>query len=75
MSTEKINNYIYVLAVAKRARQLLKGEKPLISCEDYHPIKVAKKEIDSGLVVPFIPREVMDRIQSKEETSEETEEE
>ena len=72
MKENKLNYYIYVLAVAKRARQLLKGGKPLIPYDDFNAIKIAKEEVDKGLIVPFIPMEVMDQIKTEE--AKETEE-
>ena len=70
MNTRKINCYVYVLAVSKRARQLLKGDsKPLVPYDEFNAIKIAKEEIDKGLVIPFIPSEVMEKI-NKEEAEE-----
>ncbi len=66
MNRRKINYYIYVLAVSKRARQLLKGAKPLIPYKEFNAIKIAKEEIDRGLVIPIIPSEVMEKIEAEE---------
>ncbi len=49
----------YTLAVeaAKRARQLVSGEQPLIDTKDMKPLKVAIEEINRGLVTYSRPQE------------------
>ncbi len=74
MNKEKMNSYIYVLAVSKRARQLLKGNsKPLVPYKgkEFNAIRIAKEEIDKGLVIPIIPRDVIEQIDSEEIEKEE----
>ena len=46
------SKYTLVVEVAKRARQLVAGEKPLIDEENAaaKPVSTAVKEIDNGLI-------------------------
>jgi len=52
---EKVDSkYTLVVEVAKRARQLVAGEKPLVGEEDdneaVNPVSTAVKEVDAGLI-------------------------
>ncbi len=42
------NRYLYTLKVAKRARQILEGAKPLIETKFRNPIKIAHAEFQTG---------------------------
>lgn len=44
------NRYAIVVAVAKRARQLKSGAKPLVEIESKNPTTIALHEISAGLV-------------------------
>lgn len=44
------NRYTLITITAKRARQLIQGEKPLIDIDSTKPVTVAINEISSGLV-------------------------
>ena len=44
------NRYAIVVAVAKRARQLKSGSKPLVEIESKNPTTIALHEISAGLV-------------------------
>jgi len=49
-----------VLVISKRAKELMKGSKPLIKTKEKHPLKIAKKEIESGkLNVKLVEKEEM----------------
>ena len=65
-----MNTYVYVLAVAKRVKQLLKGEKPRVKYKDYNFIKVAKEEIEKGEIIPVIPQDIINNIDSNVENKE-----
>lgn len=54
-----------VLVISKRAKELMRGSKPLIKTEEKHPLKIAKKELESGkLNVKLIENEeVLQNIQ------------
>ncbi|MCI8418437.1 MAG: DNA-directed RNA polymerase subunit omega [Lachnospiraceae bacterium] len=55
------SRYSIVLATAKRARQLIAGEMPLVEGENRKPLSVAVDELNSGQI----------KIMSEEEPSEE----
>jgi DNA-directed RNA polymerase subunit K/omega len=65
-----MNTYVYVLAVAKRVKQLLKGEKPRVKYKDNNFIKVAKEEIEKGEIIPVIPQDIINNIDSNVENKE-----
>lgn len=47
------NRFLLAVAVSKRARQLLDGEKPLVSFnanEAFNPVSIAMKELAEGLI-------------------------
>jgi len=45
--TEKVDSrYTLVVAVAKRARQLVEGSKPLVSVESDRPVTIAVHELN-----------------------------
>lgn len=50
--TKVDSKYTLVVEVAKRARQLVSGEKPLIDEKDVSekPVSAAVREVDAGLV-------------------------
>lgn len=52
LMTKVDSKYTLVVAVAKRARQLVAGEKPVIDIEGAaeRPITTAIREVDEGLV-------------------------
>lgn len=52
LMTKVDSKYTLVVAVAKRARQLVAGEKPIIDEESAaeRPISTAIREVDEGLV-------------------------
>ncbi len=45
------NRFKLVLMAAKRARQLLKGSKPLVDTRNNKPIVIALREIAAGKVI------------------------
>lgn len=48
---EKVDNrYTLVIATAKRARQIAKGEEPLIKTDDVATVTIAADEINDGKV-------------------------
>ena len=44
------SRYSIVLATAKRARQIIAGETPLVESDGKKPLSVAIQELESGLV-------------------------
>lgn len=59
----KENKYLYVLAIAKRAKQLLKDPKKVtIESKEKFFIKVAKEEIVQDMIIAYQPKVVMDSI-------------
>ena len=57
------NKYLYVLAIAKRAKQLLKDPKKItIETKEKFFIKVAKEEIVQDMIIAYQPKVVMDSI-------------
>lgn len=49
-----------VLVIAKRAKELMRGSKQLIKTDEKHPLKIAKKELESGkLNVKLVEKEEM----------------
>jgi DNA-directed RNA polymerase subunit omega len=44
------NRYSLVVVTARRARQLIDGEKPLINIESTKPVTVSINEIDQGKI-------------------------
>ena len=59
----KENKYLYVLAIAKRAKQLLKDPKKItIETKEKVFIKVAKEEIVQDMIIAYQPKVVMDSI-------------
>ena len=45
------NRYALVIAASKRARDIAKGEKPLITTDDKSPVTIATEEIAENKVV------------------------
>ena len=59
----KENKYLYVSAIAKRAKQLLKDPKKItIETKEKFFIKVAKEEIVQDMIIAYQPKVVMDSI-------------
>ena len=59
----KENKYLYVLAIAKRAKQLLKDPKKVtIESKEKFFIKLAKEEIVQDMIIAYQPKVVMDSI-------------
>ena len=59
----KENKYLYVLAIAKRAKQLLKDPKKVtIESKEKFFIKVAKEEIVQDMIIAYQPKVVIDSI-------------
>ncbi len=48
----KGNRYLSTLKIAKRARQILGGAKPLVITNYRNPIKIAQREIEQGKIDP-----------------------
>lgn len=47
-----------VLIVSKRAKELLRGSKPLIKTKEKHPLKIAKEELEKGkLSIKLVEKE------------------
>ena len=44
------SRYTLVVEVAKRARQIVSGDKPLVAGDISKPVSLAIREIDEGLV-------------------------
>lgn len=44
------SRYTLVVAVAKRARQLLEGARPLVECDSAKPVTVALQELAAGKI-------------------------
>lgn len=59
------SRYSIVLATAKRARQIIAGETPLVESDGKKPLSVAIQELESGLV-----KIVSEEEQPEEETAE-----
>ncbi|RBP39180.1 DNA-directed RNA polymerase subunit omega [Garciella nitratireducens] len=50
---EKVDNkYSLVAMTAKRARQLIDGQKPLVDINCENPVTIATNEISAGLIRP-----------------------
>ena len=44
------SRYSIVMATAKRARQIIAGDEPLIDAEDEKPLSIAVKELEKGKI-------------------------
>ncbi|MBR1440756.1 MAG: DNA-directed RNA polymerase subunit omega [Lachnospiraceae bacterium] len=44
------SRYSIVMATAKRARQIIAGDEPLIDAEDEKPLSIAVKELEQGKI-------------------------
>lgn len=44
------NRYSLVVVAAKRARQLIEGDEPLVKVDSFKPVTVAVKEINTGAI-------------------------
>lgn len=70
------NRFELVVATAKRARQLSKGEKPLVDNEEASTVTLAADEIADGKVTVVDEKEVqMENAENVEEVTEVNEEE
>lgn len=48
---EKVDNKYFLVAIAaKRARQLVDGQEPLIYMDSHNPVTIATNEIAAGLI-------------------------
>ena len=45
------NRYALVIAASRRARDIAKGEKPLVTTDDKSPVTIATEEIAENKVV------------------------
>ena len=45
------NRYSLVIVTAKRARQLIQGDEPLIRVSSFKPLTIAINEVNSGEIV------------------------
>lgn len=62
------NRFTLVVATAKRARQLSKGEKPLVNKEEESTVTLAADEIEAGKVmITQEPKEVEKNDNNEEE--------
>jgi len=61
------SKFRFVILAAKRAKQLLRGDKPKIKSKSKNPVRIAQNELVQGLIE-------YDIIQSKEEGAAEPEE-
>lgn len=52
MRNLKENKYLTTLKIAKRARQILEGARPLVETKYRNPIKIAQIEIAMGKIDP-----------------------
>ncbi|MBQ3871293.1 MAG: DNA-directed RNA polymerase subunit omega [Clostridia bacterium] len=43
--------YSLIVEIAKRARELVEGDEPLIDTDEINPVSIAIEEIDQGLIV------------------------
>ncbi|MBR4623119.1 MAG: DNA-directed RNA polymerase subunit omega [Clostridia bacterium] len=43
--------YSLIVEIAKRARELVNGDEPLIDTDEINPVSIAIEEIDQGLIV------------------------
>lgn len=43
--------YSLIVEIAKRARELVDGDEPLIDTDQINPVSIAIEEIDQGLIV------------------------
>jgi DNA-directed RNA polymerase subunit omega len=44
------SRYSIVMATAKRARQIIAGDEPLIDAQDEKPLSIAVKELEQGKI-------------------------
>lgn len=44
------NRYYLIVMTARRARQLIEGDKPLVEVDSTKPVTIAINEIDSGAI-------------------------
>lgn len=64
------NRFTLVVATAKRARQLSKGENALVDKEEASTVTLAADEIDAGKVTIMEEREDLEKNNENEETGE-----
>ena len=66
LTKEFPNRFLLASAVAKRARQISEGEKPLIDFvqnKPYNPISIALKELEQGLISIAMKESIDDEIE------------
>ncbi len=66
--------YRFIIAAARRARQLQRGARPRIPTTSRKPTKIAMEEIRTGLVVVDLDPQPPEPIEEVEEADEELEE-
>lgn len=44
------NRYYLIVMTAKRARQLIEGDKPLVETDSTKPVTIAVNEINAGVI-------------------------
>ena len=54
---EESNRFSLVLMAAIRAKQLMRGARPLIKAEENRPVVVSLREVAAGHVKPDLPVE------------------
>ena len=52
------SKYSLVVAVSKRARQLIEGEPELVESDSSKPVSVAMQEISEGKILCFRPEKI-----------------
>jgi DNA-directed RNA polymerase subunit omega len=56
--TERVGNrFALVLMAGIRAKQLMRGARPLVRAEENRPVVVSLREIAAGLIAPDLPTE------------------
>ena len=46
-----LDEILSIVEIAKRARELVDGDEPLIDTDEINPVSIAIEEIDQGLIV------------------------
>jgi DNA-directed RNA polymerase subunit omega len=49
------SNYRYILVAARRARQIQSGSRPMVDVNSRKPCRIAREEINAGLVKWTVP--------------------
>jgi DNA-directed RNA polymerase omega subunit len=66
-SNEVENKFRFVILAAKRAKQLLRGEKPRLKSKSRNPIRIAQLEVAKGLVHYEIIEPQKEKVSKQEE--------